>query len=297
MRGWLVVSHFLNTAQFTSLYERFEEAAASLGVDLQRITNVEAAGVLETWEDASQRPDFVLFWDKDINLCTLIESYGVRAFNSSHAIAVCDDKASTYAALHRNQAIRQPRTLMVPKTYAPVAWGDTPFPDYVIEQLGLPVVVKDSCGSFGAQVRLARSRDQLVAELERSGQASAVVQEFVASSAGSDVRLQIVGGKFIGAMKRTSKTGDFRANVVNGGTAEPYEPPAHFIETACAVCAEIGLDFGGIDLLFGEDGESGAPIVCEANSNAHFKTVERMSGADVAGAILSYIKAEVGKAK
>ena len=35
------------------------------------------------------------------------------------------------------------------------------------------------------------------------------------------------------------------------------------------------LDFGGIDLLFGEDGESGAPIVCEANSNAHFKTVER----------------------
>lgn len=294
MDGWLVVSHFLNTVQFTSLYDRFEEAAAARGVVLERITNVEAAGRLAAIDAGAPKPDFVLFWDKDITLCTLIESYGIRTFNSSQAIAICDDKAHTYAVLRRNPNVRQPKTLIVPKTYVQEDWRDNPFPDIVVETLGLPAVVKESCGSFGQQVRLARTHDELVAELNRIGLGSAVVQEFVGSSAGTDVRLQIVGGRFIGAMKRTSKTGDFRANVVNGGTAEPYDPPELFVETACAVGAEIGLDFGGIDLLFAEDG---SPIVCEANSNAHFKTVERMSGADVAGAIIEHIQSERAKAE
>ena len=49
----------------------------------------------------------------------------------------------------------------------------------------------------------------------------------------------------------------------------------------------IGLDFAGVDILFGEQEE---PIVCEVNSNAHFKNIYDCTGVNTADYILEYIK-------
>ena len=59
---------------------------------------------------------------------------------------------------------------------------------------------------------------------------------------------------------------------------------------ALEVCRELGLDFGGIDILFGEDD---MPVFCEANSNAHFKNLYDCTGINVADAIISYIREEL----
>ena len=48
----------------------------------------------------------------------------------------------------------------------------------------------------------------------------------------------------------------------------------------------LGLDFAGVDILFGEEEE---PILCEVNSNAHFKNIYDCTGINVADAIISYI--------
>ena len=58
------------------------------------------------------------------------------------------------------------------------------------------------------------------------------------------------------------------------------------IENAAIKAAEaIGLDFAGVDILFGNDG----PIVCEVNSNPHFKSSLECTGIDMSEEIMDYI--------
>ncbi|HWT75620.1 MAG TPA: RimK family alpha-L-glutamate ligase, partial [Mobilitalea sp.] len=58
-------------------------------------------------------------------------------------------------------------------------------------------------------------------------------------------------------------------------------------ELALRSCEIIGLDFAGVDLLLGENDE---PIVCEVNSNAHFKNIYDCTGVNAADEIITYIK-------
>lgn len=54
----------------------------------------------------------------------------------------------------------------------------------------------------------------------------------------------------------------------------------------------LGLDFAGVDVLFGKNG----PLVCEVNSNAHFKTTLECTGVNMADAIMSHIKRKLENA-
>ena len=53
----------------------------------------------------------------------------------------------------------------------------------------------------------------------------------------------------------------------------------------------MGLDFAGVDILFGEDG----PVVCEVNSNAHMKNIYDCTGIDVSDFIIRYVIREMSK--
>ena len=119
-------------------------------------------------------------------------------------------------------------------------------------------------------------------------------QEFIKVSEGKDIRLQVVGGNVVTAMYRYSVTGDFRANISNGGSMQPYEPNEREIQLALKCCEILNLDFAGVDILFGEDEER---YVCEVNSNAHFKNIYDCTGVNTAIAIIEYIKENLDKRK
>ena len=101
------------------------------------------------------------------------------------------------------------------------------------------------------------------------------------------MRLQVVGDKVIAAMLRENKE-DFRANLTNGGSATDHTAAVKdsFKKMAVDACRVLGLDFAGVDILFGEEGE---PILCEVNSNAHFKNLYDCTGINAAEEILKYI--------
>ena len=282
MVGWLVVNHFLNTPKFHELYAWIERSAQAEGVELVRKTNVELATQLLA---SDERPDFVMFWDKDVRLAQLLEARGLRCFNSARAIEVCDDKALTYSTLAAT-GVRQPKTIVVPKVYAAVDWAGTDFVDQAIGCLGLPLVAKLCFGSFGAQVRLVGDRDELLRFLGEAGSEPAILQEFIAESKGRDARIQVVGGEVVAAMQRTAAAGDFRSNLTNGGSAVPYEPTPEQAAFAIDVCDKLALDFAGVDIMFGE---GGAPILCEVNSNAHFVNLSNITGIDVGAGIMRYV--------
>jgi ribosomal protein S6--L-glutamate ligase/gamma-F420-2:alpha-L-glutamate ligase len=54
---------------------------------------------------------------------------------------------------------------------------------------------------------------------------------------------------------------------------------------ALTACEAIGLDFAGVDVLYGKYG----PIVCEVNSNPHFKSSLECTGVDMSEEIMDYI--------
>ena len=113
-------------------------------------------------------------------------------------------------------------------------------------------------------------------------------QKYHQYSSGRDVRLQVVGREVVAAMERYSENGDFRANITNGGSMKPYTPSKEECSLAVLTAQVLGLDFCGVDLLFDE--ESGrADIVCEVNSNAHFKNIHTCTGVNVAEKIMEYI--------
>ncbi len=112
------------------------------------------------------------------------------------------------------------------------------------------------------------------------------MQEFIDSSFGKDLRIYVVGDECIASMESENKSGDFRANIEVGSLGTAYEPNEKQKEVALKVVNALGLSFGGIDLLFGKDDD---PIFCEANSNAYFNEIDRVSNIKVEDHIFDHI--------
>lgn len=290
MRGWLIVNQFLQTEKFTELYDAFCAAAEKQGIELCLKTGAELLpqidGIVRLDEPL---PDFGLFWDKDIRLAMALEAAGLRLFNSSRAILTCDDKSLTHLALAGS--VPMPQTICAPMTYPGVGYHDLCFVRKAAQKLGLPMVVKECFGSFGAQVHLVHTVNEAEQLAERLAGRPFLMQAYVQSSAGRDVRLQVVGERVVAAMLRYNATGDFRANITAGGNMKPYTPTETQCALAVKVCRKLGLDFAGVDFLFGTDGE---PILCEVNSNAHFKNLYDCTGVNTAEAVLMHIAHVVG---
>lgn len=290
MRGWLVVNEFINSVKFTELFEMLTTAAVQQGIELVKRRGVEA------WTELARNNyeclpgvDFVLFWDKDIKLAEAIEQAGVRVFNPSRAIADCDDKARTFLVLKPHKDIRMPMTYISPKKFHNDGIISERFVQDIENDLGFPCVVKECMGSFGQQVYLADNREKLIEIMKNIGDRGYIVQEYIKSSYGRDIRIQIVGDKVVATMYRYNEN-DFRANVTNGGSMLTYEPNEEQKKTALNVCKYLGLDFGGVDIMFGENDE---PIVCEVNSNAHFKNLYDCTGINTANDIIRYIGEQI----
>lgn len=289
MKAWLVVNGFLQTQKFQEIHEWLCQSGRKHQIDITMKTNEELlveckrteAGILQEKEQV----DFVLFWDKDIRLARMLEALGYIVVNSSQAIENCDDKGLTHQILSSHH-IPMPGTILAPMTYPNIGYSNLDFLDKIIREIGLPLVIKENFGSFGAQVYLCHKREEAYRKTKELEGKAILFQEFIAQTNGRDVRLQVVGDKVIAAMERKAKAGDFRANITNGGTMKPYHPTPLEEKLAVDSCKYLGADFAGVDLLFGEGGE---PLVCEVNSNAHFKNIYDCTGVNAADKIMEYI--------
>jgi RimK family alpha-L-glutamate ligase len=209
-----------------------------------------------------------------------LEQLGVSVINSSWAIEATKDKL--YAAqVFAQRGIATPKTILVK---SPVS------PSLVAREIGFPAVVKIMAGSYGKGVYLVHSRSEFQDFIEfahgiKSDEAI-IVQEYVGSRPGEDLRVFVVGGQALGAMHRKSRDGSFKANITRGGEGEAYPLTSDIRDLAVSAANALGLDVAGVDLLFTEDGYT----VCECNSAPGFEGFERATGIDVAGAIIDYAR-------
>lgn len=288
MEGWLIANGFLSSKKFQELYVMFQESAKKFSLDLRLISNDQILVDIGIGR-CTAKPDFVLFWDKDIKLASYLEKLGIRVFNPARSIEICDDKALTHLEL-MNQGIKMPRTIFAPMTYSNIGYSNFEFLNHIKSKLDFPIVIKEVFGSFGQQVYIAHDESELEAIVKDKSKSKLIFQEFIKSSMGKDVRLQVVGKKVVAAMYRYNDSGDFRANLSNGGKMKGYTPTKEQEKLAIKTCQVLGLDFAGVDILFGENDE---PIVCEVNSNAHFKNITDVSRVNIADKIIKYIIEEI----
>ncbi|MBQ3110148.1 MAG: RimK family alpha-L-glutamate ligase [Clostridia bacterium] len=286
MKAYLITNHYLVSEKFNTLNTLLIESAQKCGIELEPKTNAEMLSYLTVGgSEEIKGVDFILFWDKDITLCRMLEGLGIKVFNSSQAIAACDNKGLTHAILNRT-GIKMPKTII-----APLSFNQEDMTDVVksaAEKLGFPLIIKESYGSFGYQVFRAHDLYDAVEIANAISPSPMIFQEYISESYGRDVRLNVVGDKVVAAMERYNEN-DFRANVTNGGKMKPYSPTKEECDIALKACRALGLDFAGVDLLFGKDG----PLLCEVNSNAHVKNILDCTGINVAEEIFEYIKGKL----
>ena len=289
MKGWLITNKYFISNSLLTLSDLFLNAAKKLNIELINYNNIEVLSILS--KNNYKRPDFVLFWDKDVKLALYLESEGIKVFNSSNAIRICDDKALTYLHL-RNKNIKVPKTIFSPLVYYKDIDKDDEFIDFVISHLKFPFVFKECIGSFGKQVFLVKTKEELKEKIRKANVWPFEAQEFIDTSFGRDLRVYVVGDKVLGGMKRISKNGDFRANIELGSEGHPYDLNENEISLALKSVKELKLDFAGVDILFGKNEE---PILCEVNSNAFFIEFDRTLGVHVEDNILNHIVSTINK--
>lgn len=292
IKGALVVNGYMRTAKFEDIKNLYIEAGQRQNIEIEVwYTDEVCYGIKDHHEPfinkAIEDKQFILFLDKDVMLARHLEDMGLKVFNASQAIANCDHKGMTMMAL-MGSGIATAKTLMAPLVFKGMfdeSKEDT-YIEKIEEALDYPLVVKECYGSFGMQVYLVHNKEELIKIRRQLIDIPHLYQEFIKSSKGRDVRIYVVGGKVVTSMLRRNEE-DFRANITNGGNMHEYEPSEAFKEVARRACKYLGLDFAGVDLMFGKEDE---PILCEVNSNAHIRNVLELTGINVADKIMEYIK-------
>ncbi len=207
------------------------------------------------------------------------EMMGVYSVNESVAITRSRDKLRALQLLSR-KGIGMPVT------------GFANSPDDTNDLLefvgGAPVVVKLLEGTQGVGVVLAETHKaaESVIEAFRGLKAEFMVQEFIKEAGGSDIRCFVIGDKVVASMKRTGKEGEFRSNLHRGGSAEVIKITPEERSTAVRSARVMGLNVAGVDLLRSNHG----PVVMEVNSSPGLEGIEKATGKDVAGMIISFIE-------
>lgn len=211
----------------------------------------------------------------------------VRQFEQMHVFSTVESQALVRSRDKlRSLQLMAKAGIGMPKT----AFASNPKDiDNIIKQVGgAPVVIKLLEGTQGIGVILAETHNSAKSVIEAflGVAVNILVQEFIKEAKGADVRVFIVDGQIVGAMRRQGAEGDFRSNLHRGGKAALIQLSAEEKATAIKAVKKLGLAIGGVDMLQGASG----PLVMEVNSSPGLEGIEAATGEDIAGKIIEYVE-------
>lgn len=300
IQGWIiykVAQESLTSADYE--INRLIAEAESCGIGLKVlapeqfdlvITRDNPKSVLVNGEIA-ELPDFVLprlgAGTSYFGLAVIrqLERLEIKVFNSSLSIETVKDKLYTHQILAQS-GLPLAKTMLAK------------FPiecDAIEKRIGFPLVVKTISGSKGRGVFLCDDRRGFEDLVELIGTTQSnlniILQEFVSTSRGKDLRVITLGGRAIAGMLRSATDGSFKANISRGAIGSKFDlnPEVEWMSTE--VARLMGLDIAGIDLLF--DGEHYR--ICEANSSPGFRGLEQACEINMAKQLLAFIVVSLGR--
>ncbi|MFA9372708.1 MAG: 30S ribosomal protein S6--L-glutamate ligase [Poseidonibacter sp.] len=210
------------------------------------------------------------------------EMMDVFTVTGSLAVSRSRDKLRSLQILSKHE-VDMPKTVF--------ASNKSSAKDVIALSGGAPLVLKILEGTQGVGVVLVDSEKAAKSVLDAfyGMDVNLLVQEFIEEAGGADIRVLIVGGEVVGAMKRQGAEGDFRSNLHQGGSATAHKLTRKEKATALAAAKAMGLGVCGVDMIPSSRG----PLVMEVNSSPGLEGIEKSTQIDIAGKIMDLIQNNV----
>lgn len=280
MKGILLINGFIKNDKFSQFYDLILNAFNEKNISLDIVKSTEISLDLNQDIKFKSKPDFILFFDKDIALAKHLENLGYKVFNSATSIQICEDKGLTHLALEKYD-IKMPKTRFANFSY------QNEFVDSqkLFEGFKFPLIVKERIGSLGEQVYLLNNENEFE-NIKHKLSPNILIQEYLNFHYHEDIRVYVVKHEVVGCTKRIGKDNDFRANSYQGGTMQEYKMDSKFVELASKISKILNLDYVGLDFILDNNDY---PIFIEANSNAQFLAFYKQFKINIASYIADYI--------
>lgn len=215
--------------------------------------------------------------------CAIVRQFemqGVWTASSSIAITRARDKLRA-AQILTKAGVDTPKTL-VSRNSADI--------EDLLDQIGLPVIIKLATGTHGNGVVLADTKKAAKSALQafylyNEDGTNILLQEYIEESAGTDIRAFVVGSRVVASMRRQSLDDDFRSNLHKGGEGTSIKLTDEEKRLAVSAARAMGLHIAGVDLMRSSRG----PLVLEVNASPGFG-IEKITGRNVAEKIIDYVE-------
>ena len=270
MKG-LLIYDAVGKARNEWFIERLIEAAEKRGHGLELVIYSDD-GDIPPLKDY----DFAIVRTIAPNLNEMLETAGIHCFNNAKTSRAANDKWQTYL-------FAKELGIAVMDTTDKKNYAD------IVSAAGIPFVLKAVDGHGGSEVFLVNN-EQEYKDLLSLLPNKRLISQRLSSEVGVDMRVYVLGGRVLGAAKRTSKK-DFRSNFSLGGNAEICTPSSDMLDVIEKVHSALKCDFVGIDFIR----HNGKWILNEIEDVVGTRMLYSLTDLDAADEYIGYIVNKMNK--
>ena len=220
--------------------------------------------------------------DSWMDFVSILERANVCCVNNRQSINICADKYRTSLRL-ADYGLTEPKTILI---------NDPEKSVEQVEEAGLkfPIILKTLRGSKGVGVLFvesAKSLDSIVQLIHKQDEdADLLAQAYIKTD--YDVRVHVLGGKVIAAMKRPVIEGDFRSNVSQGSVPKKIELTELEIEESLRAAKAVNGLWAAVDFIPSKNREKEPPFMLEVNSSPGTEGIEDATDKNISNIVISY---------
>ena len=216
------------------------------------------------------------------DMLSQLEKIGICMVNSRNSIELASDKYRTYLKL-KDFGLTQPNTVLIPNkdgVEEALKTLDTEF----------PIIMKTLEGSKGVGVLFVESERSLESLVQllfaQDKNTDLLIQEYIKTP--YDVRVIVLEGKVLGAMRREVIEGDFRSNVSQGAKVKEYKLTELEIEQSLLASKAIDGSWTAVDFIPAENKEKEPPFILEVNHSPGTRGIEEATKENLVKIIIKY---------
>jgi hypothetical protein len=222
---------------------------------------------VSAFPSGGSHPEIVLYAQQYL---AYLEEIGVRVINGHDAFVLGASKARQ-ADIFERLGVPYPRARVINHPSQALAAADG---------LNFPIVVKPNIGGSGAGIQRYDSMDQLAVGVKNGVidmgiDHTALVQEFLTAANNEIIRVEILNGEFLYALRLPISDDSFNycpadgCNIDNPDMqVQSTRPPESIIEDSIRILAASSTDVGGIEYLI--DAENGKAVYYDINPLSNF---------------------------
>jgi len=291
----LIVSNKPDKNEHFHTTQRLLDEAKNLGIPAYALM-AEAANIVggQVWNSGDEKNKFDISTDDTIcivrgsvarrdaylDLISQLEKIGISVINNRETISICVDKYRS-ALRFADSGVPTPKTSLVQSEKTLQTSLDIIGEEY-------PMILKTLRGSKGVGVIFIESKRQLNSLVQllwkQDKKTEILLQSYIKSD--FDVRVLVLNGEILTAMRRDVLEGDFRSNYSQGAKVKEYKLNDEEITICLNADKAVGGIYTAVDFIKNDKNI----FVLEVNSSPGTAGIEEATGRNLIKEILVHFK-------